>query len=264
MTASGRSLPSKGSTSEPDSLAALRAENERLIALLEASGIEWRLAPELATSPSKPELSRLSTEAKVALFRRRFRGRTDVYPVRWARRMTGKSGYAPACANEWCAGVCEKPFRRSRVERGRSRLRRFVRRVRRPGCDRDFPLGKRGARLDLLHRACIGPGCASVGHCHHQPHLRAHPETETGVLRPPVSSSGHHAQGRLRQSDRLAAAEEGAGRRLHRVRRFRFAAASRPVGIPGIDPADVAAGHRAVDRAGHGRRASPRRDLYRR
>ena len=22
---------------------------------------------------------------------------------------TGKSGYAPACANEWRAGVCEKP-----------------------------------------------------------------------------------------------------------------------------------------------------------
>ena len=51
MTASGRSLPSKRSTSEPDSLAVLEAENERLIALLEANGIEWRLAPESATSP---------------------------------------------------------------------------------------------------------------------------------------------------------------------------------------------------------------------
>lgn len=37
MTASGRPMPSKGSTSEPDSLAVLQAENERLIALLEAN-----------------------------------------------------------------------------------------------------------------------------------------------------------------------------------------------------------------------------------
>jgi hypothetical protein len=40
---------------------------------------------------------------------RLFRGRTDVYPVRWESKTTGKSGYAPACANEWRAGVCEKP-----------------------------------------------------------------------------------------------------------------------------------------------------------
>ena len=45
----------------------------------------------------------------MALFRRLFRGRTDVYPVRWEGKTSGKSGYAPACANEWRAGVCEKP-----------------------------------------------------------------------------------------------------------------------------------------------------------
>lgn len=109
MTASGRPLPTRGLTSDLDSLAVLQAENERLIALPEANGIEWRLTPESTTSPQQPESSRLSTEAKVALFRRRFRGRTDVYPVRWESRTTGKSGYAPACANEWRAGVCEKP-----------------------------------------------------------------------------------------------------------------------------------------------------------
>jgi len=122
MTASGRSLPSKGSRSGPGSLAVLQAENERLIALLEANGIEWRLAPEPATSPSRPESSRLSTEAKVALFRRRFRGRTDVYPVRWESKTTGKSGYAPACANEWRAGVCEKP----RIKCGDCRNRALI------------------------------------------------------------------------------------------------------------------------------------------
>jgi superfamily II DNA or RNA helicase len=87
-----------------DEWAALRAENARLIALLESHGIEWH------PSPPAPESSRLlSAEAKVALFRRLFRGRTDVYPTRWESKTTGKSGYTPACANEWRAGVCEKP-----------------------------------------------------------------------------------------------------------------------------------------------------------
>ena len=109
MTVSVKSLPDKLSAAERDPLAVLQAENERLIALLEANGIEWRLAQEPPKSSSKPESSRLSTEAKVALFRRLFRGRMDAYPVRWESQATGKSGYAPACANEWRAGVCEKP-----------------------------------------------------------------------------------------------------------------------------------------------------------
>ena len=92
---------------ESDELTALRAENTRLIALLESHGIEWRPPSKPAAPPAEP--SRLSTEEKVALFRRLFRGRTDVYPVRWQSKTTGKSGYAPACANEWRAGVCEKP-----------------------------------------------------------------------------------------------------------------------------------------------------------
>jgi hypothetical protein len=48
-------------------------------------------------------------QAKIALFRSLFRGRDDVYPRRFESRKTGKSGYAPACANEWVRGICEKP-----------------------------------------------------------------------------------------------------------------------------------------------------------
>ncbi|WP_329955943.1 TOTE conflict system archaeo-eukaryotic primase domain-containing protein [Cupriavidus necator] len=93
-----------------DAFAALQAENARLIALLESHGIEWRLLPkEAAPGVQDAERSRFSTVDKVALFRRLFRGRTDVYPIRWESKSTGKSGYAPACANEWRAGVCEKP-----------------------------------------------------------------------------------------------------------------------------------------------------------
>jgi superfamily II DNA or RNA helicase len=50
-----------------------------------------------------------SPEAKIALFRSLFRGREDVYPRRFESRRTGKSGYQPACANEWAPGLCEKP-----------------------------------------------------------------------------------------------------------------------------------------------------------
>jgi superfamily II DNA or RNA helicase len=89
-----------------DLLSKLQAENARLIALLESHGIEWR--PSNASPPST-ESSKLSTGDKVALFRRLFRGRTDVFPVRWESKTTGKSGYAPACGNEWRPGVCEKP-----------------------------------------------------------------------------------------------------------------------------------------------------------
>jgi superfamily II DNA or RNA helicase/very-short-patch-repair endonuclease len=52
---------------------------------------------------------RSSPEAKIALFRALFRGREDVYPRRFESRKTGKTGYQPACANEWIQGVCEKP-----------------------------------------------------------------------------------------------------------------------------------------------------------
>jgi superfamily II DNA or RNA helicase len=51
----------------------------------------------------------LSNSEKVALFGSLFRGREDVFPRRWENASTGKSGYAPACHNEWIRGICEKP-----------------------------------------------------------------------------------------------------------------------------------------------------------
>jgi superfamily II DNA or RNA helicase/very-short-patch-repair endonuclease len=61
-------------------------------------------------------------EAKVRLFRSLFRGREDVYARRFENRRTGKHGYAPACANEWVRGVCEKP----RVKCAECAHRRFL------------------------------------------------------------------------------------------------------------------------------------------
>ncbi len=54
-------------------------------------------------------LNQLSTpDEKVALFRKLFSGRTDVFPRRYEAK-DGRSGYSPVCANEWVRGVCGKP-----------------------------------------------------------------------------------------------------------------------------------------------------------
>jgi superfamily II DNA or RNA helicase len=76
----------------------LREENKNLKSLL---GIKEEI-------PVAPMAEVLSQENKVALFRSLFRGREDVYSVRWEAR-TGKSGYSPACANEWKRPLCVKP-----------------------------------------------------------------------------------------------------------------------------------------------------------
>jgi superfamily II DNA or RNA helicase len=50
----------------------------------------------------------VSATDKIEFFQRLFRGRTDAYPVRWESK-SGKSGYSPACANEWQPLLCDKP-----------------------------------------------------------------------------------------------------------------------------------------------------------
>lgn len=91
-------------------LEALREENRRLIALLEQHGIDWCAPkpPTLQAVEPPSDMPHRSPEDKLAIFRRLFRGRSDVYPVRWENKQ-GKAGYSPACANEWKPGVCEKP-----------------------------------------------------------------------------------------------------------------------------------------------------------
>lgn len=50
-----------------------------------------------------------SSQDKVKLFRSLFKGRDDIYPKRWENSKTEKSGYAPACNNDWKPNICEKP-----------------------------------------------------------------------------------------------------------------------------------------------------------
>ncbi len=100
--------------SKPPDLDRLRRENARLIGLLETHGIAWRSGEPAPTEPAPiskaaPANGPSSTQEKVALFRHLFRGRDDVYALRWQSSSSGRSGYAPACANEWRPGICEKP-----------------------------------------------------------------------------------------------------------------------------------------------------------
>lgn len=46
---------------------------------------------------------------RIAIFRDLFTGRDDVFAIRWENNNTGKSGYSPACHNEWQKGICDKP-----------------------------------------------------------------------------------------------------------------------------------------------------------
>lgn len=50
--------------------------------------------------------SSLTSTDKVKLFRSLFRRRTDVFPLRFVSKKTGKPGYAPACSNKWEPRVC--------------------------------------------------------------------------------------------------------------------------------------------------------------
>jgi len=95
-----------------DELKRLREENARLRALLAQHGIflAGLIIPEPASKPQEfaPSPLPLTANDKIALFRRLFQGREDVYPRRW-ESAKGKSGYAPVCGNEWKPEICRKP-----------------------------------------------------------------------------------------------------------------------------------------------------------
>jgi superfamily II DNA or RNA helicase len=91
-------------------------ERERAEVLAEINTLRSAWNEEAAAIKAVPSanagdpIDRNSTiEKKIAQFRRLFRGRSDVFPIRWENHTTGRSGYAPACANEWQRGICEKP-----------------------------------------------------------------------------------------------------------------------------------------------------------
>ncbi|PWG61616.1 TOTE conflict system archaeo-eukaryotic primase domain-containing protein [Spiribacter halobius] len=99
---------------EEERLAALDAERER--AREELRRLRLRLAESSANGASASQESAEAAAdgpetpaAKLALFRALFRGRQDVYPLRFVSRRTGKAGYSPGCSNKFVPGICGLP-----------------------------------------------------------------------------------------------------------------------------------------------------------
>lgn len=82
-----------------------RHEAERRLAELRAAREATRLEGNEQTASASASWP---PERKVAPFASLFRGREDVFPVRW-ENAKGRSGWAPRCENEWKPGVCGKP-----------------------------------------------------------------------------------------------------------------------------------------------------------
>jgi len=85
--------------------------------------ISSEASPEYSTVNDRTFVTNQSSQSeKISLFRTLFRGREDVYPRRFESKKTDKSGYQPACHNEWLRGVCGKP----RIGCGNCENRKFI------------------------------------------------------------------------------------------------------------------------------------------
>jgi len=93
----------------------LSLEAERLVLLTRLGELEnspravGTCQPETPAAHAATVTTASPASEKIALFRRLFAGRTDVFPLRWENRRTGRGGYAPACSNEWARNLCGKP-----------------------------------------------------------------------------------------------------------------------------------------------------------
>lgn len=71
----------------------------------------WRShAPQ--SKPLAPVHAGSTSREKIDFFLSLFRGRNDLYAKRYYNLKTGKSGYVPACRNEWLPGICDKKAHR--------------------------------------------------------------------------------------------------------------------------------------------------------
>jgi len=84
----------------------LKQENEYLKTLLNKHNIP--LSKIKTTNEGNMITNYSPPEKKVNLFMSLFKGRNDVYAVRWDSA-NGRSGYSPACEHEWKPTICNKP-----------------------------------------------------------------------------------------------------------------------------------------------------------
>ena len=85
-------------------LSTARGRVDTLNAELQATPVAKTTALPLSTAVA--QRAPATPADKVKLFRSLFRGRTDVFPVRFVSKRTGNPGYAPACSNKWEPGLC--------------------------------------------------------------------------------------------------------------------------------------------------------------
>jgi len=100
-----------------DELLRLRRENRRLRELLAEHGIEIPMVADDGVRPAvaKPAPA-LAPDEKIKLFRGLFRGREDVYAVRW-ESPDGRKGYSPKSERDWKAYYAAKREDRQRVDK---------------------------------------------------------------------------------------------------------------------------------------------------
>ena len=95
----------------------LSRENERLKSILSAHGISYEQNPspkdeEVLTVRSNADNQGLLSKEQILqqrknLFRSLFKGREDVFALRWTSSDGSKSGYMPACSNRWTS-LCDR------------------------------------------------------------------------------------------------------------------------------------------------------------
>ena len=95
----------------------LRDEIGRLRRILIDNDIDPAPPPAAPAFDARPHPRiELSTDQKVALFRALFRGREDVYAVRW-ESPDGRHGYSPKSERDWKAYNASKPEDRKRIDK---------------------------------------------------------------------------------------------------------------------------------------------------
>ena len=82
---------------------------ERIVRLESEEEQASRKGAPLFFPPPKSVTTRSSQGEKISLFRSLFKGRGDLYAKRFESPRTGKTGYQPACRNEWVRPLCGKP-----------------------------------------------------------------------------------------------------------------------------------------------------------
>lgn len=120
-------------------LTALVAENRRLRELLVRHGISAD-PPEIVAEAPEAVAPALSETEKIRIFRNLFRGREDVYAVRW-ERADGRKGYMPRSERDWRAYNAAPQADKERVDR---ETRKY------------FPLDDEAVRAHLQGKLTIG------------------------------------------------------------------------------------------------------------